>query len=129
LEGWRPGNSYAHGSWSAHNHAYYSDRSEAKLSGPVQSILDKDPFFSTFLSFNRAGILTEMTRECIDEAACTDGPRSTSMKLKVDNSGRKMSAEEQDGTWLTRFKEAYSFIGLTTEETDWVQSWFLIFSN
>jgi hypothetical protein len=93
----------------AHHPANFSDRSEANLSGPVQSILDKDPFFVTFLSFNRAGNLTEMTRECIDEAACTDGPRSTSMKFKMDDSGRKVSAEEQEGNGLTRFREAYSF--------------------
>jgi hypothetical protein len=92
-----------------HNPANYSDRSEANLSGLVQSIRDKDPFFVTFFTFNRAGNLTEMTRECIDEAACRNGPRSTSMKFQMDDSGRKMSAEEQDGNGLTRFREAYSF--------------------
>jgi hypothetical protein len=92
-----------------HHPANYSDRSEANLIGLVQSIVDKDPFYVTSLSYNRTGSLTEMTRECLDEAACTNGPRATSMKFKLDNSGRKVSAEEQDRNGLTRFREAYSF--------------------
>lgn len=93
----------------AHSPATYSDRSEAKLIGPVRSIVDKNLFFVTSLSFNRAGNLTEMTRECVDEAACRDSPRSTSMKFTMDDSGRKVSAEEQDENGLIRFREAYSF--------------------
>ena len=92
-----------------HNSTIYSDRAEAGLKGVVQSVQNKGPHFITFTTFDRAGQLTEMTRECIEVAACPGGPCSTRTKIERNGTGKKVVAEEYDANGVLLHREVYSF--------------------
>jgi hypothetical protein len=86
-----------------------TNRDEAKLVGPVRSVVEKDSLYISEYRYEKDGRLVEVERQCISKMLCPDGPRTKTIKYEHDQSGKKVLGIEYDKDQSVVNREAYAY--------------------